>query len=594
MNYSPETQKPKRKVSSAVIAIIVCSALIVSSIVYAVLNPNDILDLIPSLIGDVHSKTHYSDMEYTRPDTDGLIADIDSLITMINEGKSFNDQRPVFNKINTELNTFYTMSALANIRYATDATNEFYKEEDEFLNTAYVTISNKTNALLDAIAFSTFKTNYERSYFSVGYFNDWKPRTHSDEVVALMEQEQALINEYTHAISNAFVEINGQKIILGSDEFYALNDSNRAEAVNAYYYKYNEQLGKIYIDLIKIRKQIAEKLDVDYLEYAYSNFDRDYTPEQTMKYLDGIAKNIIPLLNEITIDTTSYDTYADPITSFYALSRGAKNMGGTIAEAFDYMFEYGLFEFSYSENKQDMSFETFLPNYYAPFIFSSPQKNVSDFLTFSHEFGHFVDDYYNVGAGSTLEAAESASQAMAYILPFYTNSMMGFDGKDFLKMTVSESVDMYTSQAFITRFEHMAYQLSSNELTLDALNELAYDAATEFGYDEQTAQLYRLAWFSIQHIYIYPGYTISYIISNDVSLQILDAELKEPGKGGVKAFTNLIDRDDDLTFTEDVTSSGFESPFADGRTVKIADFIKSVLGEAETEELPSASETPAA
>ena len=93
---------------------------------------------------------------------------------------------------------------------------------------------------------------------------------------------------------------------------------------------------------------------------------------------------------------------------------------------------------------------------------------------------------------------------------------------------------------------------------------------------------------------IMDAYSAADLRSMEFNRQILDAELKEPGKGGVKAFTNLIDRDDDLTFTEDVTSSGFESPFADGRTVKIADFIKSVLGEADNEELPSASETPAA
>ena len=81
---------------------------------------------------------------------------------------------------------------------------------------------------------------------------------------------------------------------------------------------------------------------------------------------------------------------------------------------------------------------------------------------------------------------------------------------------------------------------------------------------------------------------------NDVSFQILEEELKAPGKGGVKAFENIIDRDLDLSFEEDIKKSDFESPFDEGRTQKIAELIESIFNPGvSADESESGTETSA-
>ena len=52
---------------------------------------------------------------------------------------------------------------------------------------------------------------------------------------------------------------------------------------------------------------------------------------------------------------------------------------------------------------------------------------------------------------------------------------------------------------------------------------------------------------------------------------------KKPGSGGIDAFIKMIDRDENMSFIEELTDSGFESPFAIGRNEKIAALIKKIM-----------------
>ena len=111
-------------------------------------------------------------------------------------------------------------------------------------------------------------------------------------------------------------------------------------------------------------------------------------------------------------------------------------------------------------------------------------------------------------------------------------------------------------------------------MTADKLNRLAGECAVEMGIDEETAYILSTFWFETQHIFIAPMYTVGYSVSCDVALQVLEAELKEPGKGGADAYMNVIDRDINQSFNEDLKISGFANPFDPTRLSDTAEFIK--------------------
>lgn len=573
----PSTPSNQKKNSSSAVAItvVICILLAVGAVLISVLNPRADFDFIPSIIGP--SKVHYADMEYERPDGEVIIKDMDELIDLITVGKSFTEQSRVFTRINENIINYRTMMSLAEIRYYTDTSDDFYKEENELLRLEYVDIYDKTGELLDVIEASTFKQNYERSFFGLGYFNDWIPMKRSEAAGELMTKEQELISEYQDAISNAFVTYEGREIRVPSEEFYALDVIDMDSVIALYRDKYNKELGELYAELVKVRLALAEELGTDYISLAYDDLGRDFTPEQADAYIDGVVDGLLPNLSKYDADVRLLKERADTLSSFYSLSLAASRMGGDVEEAFDYMVKYGLYELSASDGKQGISFETFLEKYYSPFMFVSSEGTAYDFITYAHEFGHFVDDYVNLGASKTIDTAEIASQALAYIAPFYSDGVNGIDSDKLLKINLYSTFELYSTTAFIHRFETAVYSLEPSEVTPERLTELAKEAALSVGMSEAEAATMSVYWFEVQHLYIAPMYYVGYAISNDVAIQAIEAELNAPGKGGIEAFERIIKRDPYKTFEENIVNAGFESPFADGRAESLAEFIDGVF-----------------
>ena len=560
--------KNNNKLSAALLTVAICVVLAAAAIIIAVLNPQTDFDFIPSYAKP--GEVHFSEMKYSRPDTVALKNSIDELIELINENASFSSQSNLFSDINMMLSDFYTMQTIANIHFYSNNKDDFWSAENSFVQSEAVLIHDKTTELLDVIAASGFKSNYERSFFGSGYFNDWVPYDLSNAAVVLLLKETELITEYQTTLSEASVEYKGQTVAIPSSELAALSPEEAEEVLELYYDKYNSLLGSIYAELVKVRIQLADELEVNYVDYAYQNLGRDYTPADADKYIEDARKHIIPFMEKLNTDDTVAYTYTDTATSFYYVSKAAHNMGGIVEEAFDYMVKYGLYDISYSENKTGISFQTFIQNYNAPFLFISPSLTALDYSTLAHEFGHFIDSYNNLNVGITIDNTEIASQAFALIAPYYSNGMGSVSLDDLVLLNLISAVDTYATSGFINSFESAVYSLELEEVTLEKLNSLAFEAAESFGLNPEEVSA---SWFEIQHIYLYPFYSVGYAISSDVSLQVLEKEIEDPGEGGVKAYLNVIDRDASLPFVDDITRSGFKSPFEEGRTKEVADLI---------------------
>ncbi len=566
MNELNTTQKPKNL--AAFITVAVCAALIIAAIVISVLSPDTPMD-IPGF--DQHGKTHYNDMVYKRVDVEAIMKDIDNLCAMIENNSSYSDQSPVFKRIDASLGDYYTMSSLMQIKFFSDPSNEEYSTEYNYLEGFSAQISDKVYELMDAIATSSHRSAYERNFFGLGYFNDWKPHDYSDEVVALMEEETKITNKYLEEISDPSITFPaGNTVKLSEVDFSSITQQQYDNIIKLYNLKFSE----MYAEIVKIRLEIAQKTGVDYATIAHESLGRDYTPEEVDKYLEGVALHIIPLYYELQYAPETEYEFVDPLTSFTALKNGAYKLGGEISEAFDYMFKYGLYDMSYSKTKSAISFQTYITNYNSPFVFVSPVCDRSDLMTFSHEFGHFVDSYYNLDMGITIDNTEIASQAMALILPLYADGQLADGDYDYLKAGLQYVLETYLQTGFTGLFEQKVYRLTPEEVTADSLNRLARECAVEMGIDEETAYILSTFWFETQHLFIAPMYSVGYAVSCDVALQVLEAELKNPGKGGADSYMNVIDRDLSKSFSEDLKISGFADPFEATRLGDTAAFIK--------------------
>ena len=231
----PNSQKKSFALS---VTVAICIVLVTIAVLFSQNAPGETFDFIPDTIGP--AEIHYLDMEYSRPNAEEIIKASDELIEMIKSEKSFTEQSKLFTELNDSIVEYRTMLTLAQIRYYTDMSDEFYKEENEHLQLEYLSIYDKTGELLDTVAESTFKNNYERTFFGVGYFDNWKQLSTSEAVKELLRQEQELISQYQDLMESPFVEDNnGTVIYLPSDEFYSLDYNTQKELVEKYRQKYN-------------------------------------------------------------------------------------------------------------------------------------------------------------------------------------------------------------------------------------------------------------------------------------------------------------------------------------------------------------------
>ena len=258
------------------------------------------------------------------------------------------------------------------------------------------------------------------------------------------------------------------------------------------------------------------------------------------------------------------------------LETAAVGLGEDTEEAYRFMLKYGLSDLRRSADKPDMSFQVYLSDYEAPFLFASPQGGMDDILTVTHEFGHYVESYQSYDQYRSIDLSECFSQAMQYLAlgplrESYTDEVV-----DTLRlMNLIDSLDTYVQQASFAEFEKRVY--SVEEPTLDELNALSLQLAKDYGYyDGVSEEYYAMSWIDMPHFFEQPFYVISYPASAGVALEIYESELEEPGAGMAK-YLALLDTEDPGLIGA-VREAGLKNPLSAARVREIADFLKTQLG----------------
>ena len=141
---------------------------------------------------------------------------------------------------------------------------------------------------------------------------------------------------------------------------------------------------------------------------------------------------------------------------------------------------------------------------------------------------------------------------------------------------MSDSVLTFLSQACYAAFESRVYALPDEELTAENFNRIFLECNEEFGMGMPGMEdILAPGWIDIQHFLIAPFYVISYCLSNDVALQIYQAELKDGS--GLAHYNKLLHLSVDNSLLSLLDEAEMVSPFAKGRMAELADFFDAQL-----------------
>ena len=517
----------------------------------------------------------FSDMRYVRPDTEKLAADIAAVESALESGAPLKQVEELLDVCMDGYDDFSTMYSLVNIYNCKDLRDEYFAAEYEWISGESAEVSRSFDRMYYACAGSPLGAELEKDYFWAGFceeYADPDDSYYTDETVALMQRESELVSRYREIVADPTILFEGEERSFNelAKELGGAEDVTTylryLSVLRSYYEKYNEPLAEVYIELMRVRGEMAEAMgfsSCEEMEYVFC-FERDYTPRDGAVFVAGVKRELVPIYLWAKESGVLYSVSYAPLSSeaLYAdMQKVAGSIGRECAQAFSFMSRYGLYDIEPSVYKADTSFQTYLNNYDAPFIFLKPDGTTKDLMTFVHEFGHYTDSYVNLGAEETIDVAEVFSQALEFLSLSHMDGLLS--SREIARLregAMIDALDTFIQQAAFAEFE-----------------ELALQAAKDFGFCEDGFELYyQYFWMDITHFFEYPFYVISYPVSLDVAMQIYELELQQPGQGQAKYF-EILPRDWD-SFMETVEHGGLRSPFAEDAMRSVAVLIGDTLG----------------
>lgn len=497
----------------------------------------------------------FDEMEYKRPDIDALKAKAQDVEDLLGNFFKVKDVIVELDKFVDLYNNFYTMMNLACVRYDMDTRDEFYFEEYSYCTEAAGDVEYLTDELLLDCSNSSMCDYLDKHFFG-GLLEeqysvtDGTGYTPSDELAELERKEAELENDYS--------------------ELYA---KYSGAFDNGKFKKPNEEIARIYIELIKLRHDIAEQRSMkSYEELAYLDNGRDYTAADLDGYIKAIKQYIVPLYKKAD-SKKMYDrslvSAMSPKTALSTVTGTVEGLNKDIDEALGYMLKYKLYDTGMSDNKYDQSYVLYLNDYDSPFLFCSPSGYSDTVLTIVHEFGHYVDGYLNYGLNDSIDTSEVFSQGMEYLLLCNMD-----DAGQLTRYKMLDELELYAYQACLNEFEHRAYALDEKGLTVETLNSLYSELLEEYGL---TDDYKGLDWISVTHLFTSPFYVISYCVSDSAAFELYNMELKESGSG-LEMYMKLLDESTNYDFLDLLEECGMSSAISADTVKEIAATLADKLG----------------
>lgn len=542
----------------------------------------------------------FSEMTYTRPDINALLAQLDGLTARVKEAPSATEQLAAYKERETLMSHFNTLFSICSIRNTVDTRDKFYEEEQAWMDEQYPLVSEKNQDFSRALYESKFRPQLEQELGELIFVNiGLELKSFSPEIIPLMQEENRLCTEYQKLYASARIEFMGKTVTIAQLGPYK-QDVDRAvrkaalEAEGSFFDQHREKFDQLYDKLVKNRTQQAQKLGFEnYVPLGFLRMGRNcYTPEDLDSFRRQVVRDLVPLTVQVKRrqaqrlgieDFKFYDDMlmfkdgsAKPQGTPEEIMTAGKRMYHELSEetgAFiDLMMENDLFDVLAKEGKAPGGYCTSLPDYKYPFIFSNFNGTSGDVDVLTHEAGHafanYIADRTIEIADSrwpTMEACETHSMSMEFLTAPWHHLFFGPMTDKYELSHAEDALTFIPYGCLVDHFQHEMY--SHPDLTPEERNEVW--ARLEKLYrpylDMEGLPFYGrgAGWQRQMHIYQSPFYYIDYCLAQVMSLQFFALSLEDREKAWEKymAFVRLGGT---RTFIDLAHEVGLRSPIDEG------------------------------
>ena len=549
----------------------------------------------------------FSEMTYTRPDIDALLARCKELAAKAAAApdggalvKLYYEQSEAFAEYNTAAN-------LANIHYTCDTRDAYWKAEQDFFDANGPAVTNASveisraflaNPHVDALT-AKFGTTCVAGMKNAVLSMD-------DRTVELQQKFNALVSRYQQIYGGALVELDGKQLTIPQLGPYKedLDPAVRRAAYEAeagYFDAHRAELDELYGEIVQNLNTQAKVMGYhDYSELSYVRMNRiGYGPEEIRKFRDQVARDVVPQLQKVMamrakrtgIEHPAFtdlpmmfkDGNPKPIPGYKARMDAARTMYHALspetAEFIDFMQDNELFDVESRPGKMSGGYMTSLPSYKAPFIFANWNNTSGDVDVLTHECGHAFEGFVAERDPAIpadlecpgMESAEIHSMAMEFLTAPWHHLLFGKDTGKYALLHAEDSFVFLAYGCEVDEFQHIMYQ--NPDLTPDERNAewLKLEKKYRPWIDFAGLPFYGrgAGWQRQLHIYECPFYYIDYCLSTMAALQFFLLSLTDH-KDAWERYLRLVRRAGTASYTELLQTAGLKVPFEDGSIKGIA------------------------
>ena len=514
-----------------------------------------------------HTDLSFSDISLSGTDAALEIARAKELLFRIERGELTGKRAQEMLDARTDaLNRLKTDTSLAYVRYCMDVTNEENRQAYDALSIQAETLA---CILVDAALLLSEDPSLKDVYDAETVKALWREDGLSDDtVLPLFERERALVGEYEALSGKLTIEYKGK--VWTGDEILS-DPSVSAEDFETLYEAYldlfHAKAGAIFLELIRIRREIAETLGYDsYAEYRYACLGRTYSPEDAAQLSERVRTETVPLFTEMRDDFFRsagqlYGTVFEQAQTMERIGTVIADTAPALSEPWNYMLGHGFIDLGTDMNRMPGSFTTYFAAYGAPFLFVDWTGGFDTIPTVVHEFGHFASLYLNgdtMGEENSLDLAEIDAQGLELLTVLRYDTL--YDDLSEEAETAELFYALYTliDGCAEDAFQQFAYGPDEPDLAaLDA----EYDRLCK-AYGLDALGLEGRSWTQISHTFQSPFYYVSYATSMTAALELYLLGKIDPDTAE-DAYINLLMRGRGADFIETVTAAGLHDPFAE-------------------------------
>jgi len=562
----------------------------------------------------------FSDYEYKRPVVNEIETSFNDALERFNNATSVEEQDLIMREINDIRNTVDTAFNLCYIRHTIDTNDEFYKEEQDYLDEIQPLIQGLTTNYYRALVDSKYKVELVKKWGKQLFdLAETQLKTFSNEVVEDLQLENKLSSQYTKLVASAKIEFDGKEYTLAQLQPLAESTDREtrkraSEARFGFFAEHKEEFDDIYDKLVKVRTKIAHKLGFNnYVELGYARLARtDYNAEMVAVFRDQVKEFIVPLAVElrqrqaerIGLESLKYYDEGFKFSTGNATPKGDpewitlngkkmyEELSAETAEFFTFMIENDLMDLVAKKGKAGGGYCTYIQDYKSPYIFSNFNGTSGDIDVLTHEAGHAFQVYssrhfevpeYN---WPTYEACEIHSMSMEFFTWPWMELFFKEDTDKYKFSHLSEALLFLPYGVAVDEFQHFVYE--NPEVTPAERNQAWREIERKYlpfrDYDGNDYLEQGGFWQRQAHIYNTAFYYIDYTLAQICAFQFWKKS-RENQPQAWDDYVNLCKQGGSKPFTELVEVANLLSPFDEGTVKAVVGEIKSWLNSVDDKKL---------